>query len=122
MGYSIGMIGKSGSGKLRAPQVNSKTNVKMSRKRQVSWFVHSHNLFYSNFLRKMYNVKTILWPEQQPYIFENRSVELHRVLLSLHIKYEFFFDIHLFADGIFSLGFGNCQSQCSGKRYNRNCK
>lgn len=37
IGYSTGLIGKSGSGKIRAAQVDSKTKAKISQKLQV-WF------------------------------------------------------------------------------------
>ncbi len=38
VGYSTGLIGKSGSGKVRAAQVDSKTKAKISQKLQVCFF------------------------------------------------------------------------------------
>ena len=37
IGYSTGLAGKSGSGKVRAAQVDSKTKAKISQKLQVSF-------------------------------------------------------------------------------------
>ncbi len=72
IGFSTGLIGKSGSGKVRAAQVDSKTKAKISQKLQVCFFLFP---FFNNhlfFFRKLYNVKIIHLVEQQQYTIENK--------------------------------------------------
>jgi hypothetical protein len=86
IGYSTGLIGKSGSGKVRAAQVDSKTKAKISQKLQVCFFLF---LLFNNhlfFFRKLYNVKIIHLVVQQQFIIENKLVEQHQVSLLLHFK------------------------------------
>ncbi len=87
IGFSTGLIGKSGSGKVRAAQVDSKTKAKISQKLQVCFFLffllfNNHSIFF----RKLYNVKIIHLVEQQQYIIENKLVVQHLVSLLLHFK------------------------------------
>lgn len=83
IGYSTGLIGKSGTGKVRASQVDSKTKAKISQKLQVCFSSLPFYLFIL-FFRKLYNVKIIHMVEQQQYIIENKLVEQLQVLL-LHL-------------------------------------
>jgi hypothetical protein len=50
IGFSTGLIGKSGSGKIRAAQVDSKTKAKISQKLQVSFFSSSSSSYYHLFI------------------------------------------------------------------------
>lgn len=87
LGFSAGLIGKSGSGKVRAAQVDSKTKARISQKLQVrfsSLLILSKSTF--DFLRKLYNNKTTHMEEQQQFTIENKSVVLHRVWHLLHFK------------------------------------
>ena len=86
IGYSTGLIGKSGSGKVRAAQVDSKTKAKISQKLQVRFLCAFHfiSFHWISFFRKHYNDKIILMEEQQLFIIENKLVAQHQVLL-LHL-------------------------------------
>ncbi len=80
IGFSTGLIGKSGSGKVRAAQVDSKTKAKISQKLQVCFIFISFSCYYFFYLsRKLYNVKIIVLEVQQLFIIENKLVELHPV-------------------------------------------
>jgi len=72
IGFSTGLIGKSGSGKVRAAQVDSKTKAKISQKLQVCFFLFLLFNNHSIFFRKLYNVKIIHLVEQQQYTIENK--------------------------------------------------
>ncbi len=81
IGFSTGLIGKSGSGKVRAAQVDSKTKAKISQKLQVCFFSSSilSSLICFCFSRKLYNVKIIHLVVRQQYIIENKLVVQHLV-------------------------------------------
>ncbi len=61
IGFSTGLIGKSGSGKVRAAQVDSKTKAKVSSLFIFFFFLDHH---WSIRFRKLYNVKIIHLVEQ----------------------------------------------------------
>jgi hypothetical protein len=72
IGFSTGLIGKSGSGKVRAAQVDSKQKQKFLKNFKFVFFLFLLFNNHSFFFRKLYNVKIIHLVEQQQYTIENK--------------------------------------------------